>query len=65
MARSNRLKRAAVRIGKAVGRADRTAHKVAKAAKVATEEISELKKKVESLSRDLKKSGDRLRRALG
>jgi hypothetical protein len=64
MARGTRLKRAAVRIGKAVGRADRTAHKVARAAKLATEEIGELKKKVEALSRDLKKSSDRLRRAL-
>ena len=49
MARKTRLTTAAVKIGTAVGRADRTARKVAKAAEVAREELAELSKRVEEL----------------
>ncbi len=43
-----------------MGRADRTARKVEKAARVAKEELTQLSKKVEALARDLKKASERL-----
>ena len=68
MANKNRLKRAAVKIGTAVGRADsrahQAAHKVAKAAKAAEKELNALGKQVDALKRQLQKSTKRLRRAL-
>ena len=68
MARENRLKDAAVKIGSTVGKADAAAHtaahKAAKAAHVAKQELVELTKQVEALNRQLKKSAKRLRRAL-
>ncbi len=45
MAKKNQLTAAAVKIGTAVGRADGTARKVAKAAQVAREELTLLTKK--------------------
>ncbi len=60
----NQLKRAAKKIGAAMGRADRTAHKVAKAGIVAREELIELSKQVESLKRRLQKTTKRLKNAL-
>ena len=57
--------KAAVKIGRAVGRADRKARKMAKAADVAREEIAELSKQVEQLGRDIKKASRRVKRALG
>lgn len=65
MARNARLKKAAVKIGAAVGRAEGTARNIGKAALVAREELSELTKKVEELTRDLKRASKRLKRALG
>jgi Tfp pilus assembly protein FimV len=64
MARKTRLTAAAVKIGTAAGRADRTARKVARAAQVAREELAELSKRVEELARDLKKARSRLKQAL-
>ncbi len=64
MARKTKLTAAAAKIGTVVGRADRTAHKVAKAAKAAREELADLTKQVEALGRQLKKTSKRLRRAL-
>jgi seryl-tRNA synthetase len=63
MARSQ-LKSAAKKIGAAMGRADRTAHKVAKAGMVAREELIQLSKQVESLKRQLQKTTKRLKNAL-
>jgi prefoldin subunit 5 len=63
MARSQ-LKSAAKKIGAAIGRADRTAHKVAKAGVVAREELIQLSKQVESLKRQLQKTTKRLKNAL-
>jgi seryl-tRNA synthetase len=60
----NQLKRAAKKIGEAMGRADRTAHKVAKAGIVAREELVQLSKQVESLKRRLQKTTKRLKNAL-
>ena len=59
-----KLKAAAVRIGTAVGRAERTARRVGKAAQVAREELAQLTKQVEALARELKKSSERLKRAI-
>lgn len=64
MARKTKLKAAAVKIGTAVGRADRTVRAVAKAAQVAREELAHLTAQIEALGRELKKSRERLKRAL-
>ncbi len=63
MAKS-KLKQAAKKIGAAMGKADRTARKVAKAGLVAKEELVQLSKQVESLKRQLEKTTKRLRSAL-
>jgi seryl-tRNA synthetase len=64
MAKKNQLSRAAKKIGAAIGRADRTAHKVARAGMVAREELVQLSKQVESLKRQLQKTTKRLKNAL-
>jgi hypothetical protein len=68
MAKNNKLRDAAVRIGSVVGKADGTAHKAvykaAKAAHVARLELVELSKQVDSLKKQLKKSTKRLKSAL-
>ncbi|HXN99592.1 MAG TPA: hypothetical protein VN881_10995 [Candidatus Acidoferrales bacterium] len=63
MARSH-FKSAAKKIGTAIGKADRTAHKVARAGIVAREELVQLSKQVESLKRQLQKTTKRLKNAL-
>jgi hypothetical protein len=60
----NRLTRVAVRIGAAIGKADRKAHQVAKAGLVAKEELEEVAKQVEALKRQLQKTTKRLKKAL-
>jgi seryl-tRNA synthetase len=57
-------KHAAKKIGAAMGKADRTAHKVAKAGMVAREELIQLSKQVESLKRQVQKTTKRLKNAL-
>lgn len=64
MAKKARLKAAAEKIGAAIGRADRTARKVGKAAHVAREDLAELTKQIEGLARQLKKTSARLKRTL-
>jgi hypothetical protein len=64
MARKLDLKRAAVKIGSAIGKADRTAHKVAKAGAVAKEELDEISKQIDRLKRQLLKTTKRLKKAL-
>ena len=64
MAKKTQLQAAAVKIGAALGRADRTARTVGKAVQVAREELSELTKQVEALARELKKTRKRLKRAI-
>jgi hypothetical protein len=64
MARKNKLTQVAVKIGAAMGKADRTAHKVAKAGLVAKEELEDISKQVEALKRQLQKTTKRLKRAL-
>jgi hypothetical protein len=65
MARKDRLKSAAVKIGTVMGRADRKARQVAKAAETARKEIAELSKQVEKLAGEVKKASKRLKKALG
>jgi hypothetical protein len=60
----NQLKNAVKKIGAAMGKADRTAHKVARAGIVAREELIQLSKQVESLKRQLQKTTKRLKNAL-
>src|SRR6201982_4298133 len=65
MAKKNRLLReAAETIGSAMGRANRTAQKVAKAGVMAKKEREESSKQVESLKKQLQKTTKRLRKAL-
>jgi hypothetical protein len=64
MAKKNRLTRVAEGIGSAIGRADRQAHKVAKAGVVARGELDAISKQVDALKRQLQKTAKRLKRAL-
>jgi hypothetical protein len=68
MAKKNRFKDAAMKIGSAVGRIDGTAHKAAyraaKAARVAKLELIELSKQVNALKKQLEKSAKHLKNAL-
>ena len=64
MAKKNRLTSAARRIGAVVGRAEGTAHKIAKAGVVARKELDQFSKQVESLKRQLEKTAKRLKHAL-
>jgi polyhydroxyalkanoate synthesis regulator phasin len=64
MAKKSGLTKAAVKIGAAMGRADRTAHKVAKAGVVAKKELAAISKQVEALKKQLQKTTKNLKRAL-
>jgi len=64
MAKQDKLRKAAVRIGAAVGRADRTAQKVHKASVVARQELDNLTQQIDALKRQLVKTTKRLRKAL-
>jgi hypothetical protein len=63
MAKS-KLTQAAVKIGTAMGKADRTAHKVVRAGAVAREELEAISKQVDSLKKQLQKTTKRLKHAL-
>jgi hypothetical protein len=60
----NRLKAAAKKIGTAIGRADRTAHKVAKAGVLAKGELEDISKQVDALKKQLVKTTKKLKKAL-
>jgi len=64
MAKKSRLTRVATSIGAAVGRADRRAHKMAKAGGLAKKELDSLAKDVAALKRRLEKATSHLRSAL-
>lgn len=64
MAKKSGLTKAAENIGAAMGRADRTAHKVAKAGVVAKKELAAISKQVEALKKQLRKTTKRLKHAL-
>ena len=60
----DRLTKVAVGIGAALGKADRKAHKMAKAGLVAKEELEEIAKQVTALKRQLEKTMKRLNHAM-
>jgi hypothetical protein len=64
MAKRSRLTRVAVKIGAAMGRADRKAHQIAKAGVLAKKELVAISKQVDALKRQLQKTTKRLKRAL-
>jgi hypothetical protein len=68
MAKKDRLTEVSVKIGKALGKADKQAHiharKVANAGVVAKEELQEISKQVEALKKQLAKTTVRLKKAL-
>ncbi len=64
MAKKSRLTRVAVRIGTAMGNADRRVQKVAKAGTLAKKELEDISKQVDALKRQLQKTAKRLKRAL-
>jgi hypothetical protein len=64
MPKKSKLTQVAVKIGAAVGRADRTAHKVAAAGLIVKQELKEISKEVEALRRRLRTTSKRLKRAL-
>jgi hypothetical protein len=63
MAKSH-LKTAAKKIGAAIGKADRTAHKVAKAGVMAKGELEDISKQVDALKKQLVKTTKKLKKAL-
>ncbi len=64
MASKNKITKAAGKIGAAIGKADRTAHKIAKAGIIAKGELDDISKQVEALRRQLVKTTKKLKRAL-
>jgi len=64
MAKKSRLTQVAVKIGTAMGRADRKAHQIVKAGKLAKKELADISKQVDTLKRQLQAASKRLRRAL-
>jgi DNA-directed RNA polymerase subunit L len=68
MAKKDRLTEVSVKIGAALGKADKQARirarKVARASSVAKEELHEISKQVEALKQQLAKTTKRLKKAL-
>jgi seryl-tRNA synthetase len=64
MASKSKLTKVAMKIGTAMGKADRTAHKFVSAGAMAKEELEEISKQVDALKRQLQKTTKRLQRAL-
>lgn len=64
MAKKPKLTQAAEKIGAVVGRADRAAHKVARAGVVAKKDLAAISKQVEALKKQLQKTTKRLKHAL-
>jgi hypothetical protein len=68
MAKNDRLKEVSVKVGTALGKANREAHikakKVSEASKVAKEELQDISKQVEALKKQLDKTAKRLKSAL-
>jgi hypothetical protein len=64
MAKKSKLTQVARKIGGAIGRADRKAHKVVAAGAVAKEELQAISKQVAALKRQLEKTTRRLKHAL-
>ena len=60
-----KLEQTAVRIGTAIGRAERVARALGESARETRKELTELKKTVRGLARELEETKKRLQRALG
>jgi hypothetical protein len=60
----DRLKNVSVKIGTALGKADKKAHQVAQAGTMAKEELQEIAKQVDALKKQLQKTTKRLKKAL-
>jgi hypothetical protein len=64
MTKNDRLTKTAMTIGAAMGKADRTAHKVARAGVLAKRELADISKQIDALKRQLLKTTKRLKKAL-
>jgi hypothetical protein len=64
MAKKDKLTQVAVKIGTAVGKADRTAHRVAGAGSAVREELADIAKQIDALTHQLAKTKKRLQKAL-
>ena len=68
MAKPDRIKQVSVKIGKALGKAEKQAHaharKLSAAGKVTKEELEEIAKRVEALKKQLAKTTQRLKKVL-
>jgi len=64
MAKKSKLTQVAVKIGTAMGKADRKVQKVARAGSLAKKELDDIAKQVDALKRQLQKTAKRLKRAL-
>jgi hypothetical protein len=64
MARKDKLTDVSVRIGTALGKADKRARKFLAAGDIAQEELQEISKQVEELKKQLAKTTERLKKAL-
>lgn len=68
MAKKDKLTQVSVRIGKALGKAEKQAHRrarqIAEAGKVTKEELQEISKQVEALKKQLVKTTGRLKKVL-
>ena len=64
MAKKSKLTQVAVKIGTAMGKADRGVQKVARAGSLAKKELDDIAKQVDALKRQLRKTAKRLKRAL-
>jgi hypothetical protein len=64
MAKKNGLTQVAVKIGTAMGKADRTAHRVARAGAAAKDELADIAEQIDSLKKQLLKTKKRLQKAL-
>ena len=64
MAKKSKLTDVAVKIGTAMGKADRRAHKIAKAGGMAKKELEDISKQIDDLKKQLLKTTKRLKAAL-
>lgn len=64
MAKKTRLTKTAVSIGTAMGKADRTAHKFAKAGLIAKNDLEGLSKEIDAIKAKLRKTTRKLKKAL-
>jgi hypothetical protein len=64
MAKKSGLTQVAVKIGTAMGKADRTAHRVARAGAAAKDELADIAEQIDSLKKQLLKTKKRLQKAL-